>query len=43
MSVSAFSLSLLGPNKDIVIRKQLQTEQIKKEMGSLWTPRQAPT
>ena len=28
------SLSLLGPNRDIVIRKQLNAKQIKKEMGS---------
>lgn len=36
------SLSLLGPNRDLVIRKQLNAKQIKKEMGSPGTFSQFP-
>lgn len=36
------SLSLLGPNRDIVIRKQLNAKQIKKEMASPGTFSQVP-
>lgn len=36
------SLSPLGPNRDIVIRKQLNTKQIKKEMGSSGAFSQVP-
>lgn len=36
-------LSLLGPNRDIVIRKQLNAKQIKKEVASPGAFSQVPT